>query len=407
MKLRNNAIVRITSKLIHRLIMGGASLSFILLFSYLLSATAGNANADEIAIGVAGPMTGELEQFGKQLRLGAELAVKDINDAGGILGRKLKLEVADDRCEPKGAVSAANELISKEVVFVVGHFCSIASIPASEVYAEKEVLQITPASTRPALTEEAAAKGITTLLRTVGRDDNIADFAGMWIADAYRGKNIAVIGDKTSYEMGIASQAKVAIEATGSKVSAVDSYASDADLSDLALKLKDAKTDVVFISGSASDVAKFARDAKEIQWDTVLVSGDDLLSYEFLKEAGISGEGAKFVVERPLLDLDSTKSVIARLRSESFEPDDYALRTYAAVQAFAAAATETGGLNGKKMAEWLKENTVSTVIGDLRWDVKGDIVQPDYSVYEWRDGKVVPAAVLSCPPYCRKKKKQP
>src|SRR3990172_8301588 len=119
----------------------------------------------DIIIGSAGPMTGQYASFGEQMKRGAEMAVADINAKGGVLGRKLKLEIGDDACDPKQAVAVANQLAGKKVVFVAGHFCSSSSIPASAVYAEAGILQIAPASTNPVLTDDAAKKGWTHVLR--------------------------------------------------------------------------------------------------------------------------------------------------------------------------------------------------------------------------------------------------
>ena len=110
---------------------------------------AGTAAAQDIAVGIAGPMTGQYAAFGTQFKNGAELAVADINAAGGVLGKKLKLEVGDDACDPKQARAVAEKLASMKLPVVIGHFCSSSSIPASEPYAESNVLQISPASTNP------------------------------------------------------------------------------------------------------------------------------------------------------------------------------------------------------------------------------------------------------------------
>src|SRR6476659_9733067 len=107
----------------------------------------GTASAQDISSGVAGPMTGQYASFGTQLRSGAEAAVADINAAGGVLGKKLKLEVGDDACDPKQARAVAEKMAGMKVPFVAGHYCSSSSIPASEASAEGGVLQITPAST--------------------------------------------------------------------------------------------------------------------------------------------------------------------------------------------------------------------------------------------------------------------
>jgi branched-chain amino acid transport system substrate-binding protein len=132
--------------------------------AFAFGATAAQA---DMVIATAGPMTGPYASFGEQMRRGAEQAVADINAAGGVLGQKLVLEVGDDACDPKQAVAVANQMINKGVVLMAGHFCSGSSIPASNVYAEENVLQISPASTNPQLTE----RGLDNVFRTCGRDD--------------------------------------------------------------------------------------------------------------------------------------------------------------------------------------------------------------------------------------------
>src|SRR5580692_8767839 len=137
-------------------------------------ALGGAAAAQEIAIGVAGPMTGGQATFGRQFRDGAELAAADINAAGGVLGKKLRLEFGDDACDPKQARSIAEKFASLGLPFVAGHYCSSSSIPASEAYAEGNVLQITPASTNPQFTE----RGLWNTFRVCGRDDQQGKVAG-------------------------------------------------------------------------------------------------------------------------------------------------------------------------------------------------------------------------------------
>ena len=102
-----------------------------------------NAYAQDITVAVAGPLTGSEAVFGKQLKDGAELAVSDINASGGVLGKKLKLEVGDDQCDPKQARSVAEKIAAAKTPFVAGHYCSSSSIPASDAYLEGNVLQRT------------------------------------------------------------------------------------------------------------------------------------------------------------------------------------------------------------------------------------------------------------------------
>src|SRR6476660_8108172 len=167
--------------------LAGAALGASLTASLALG---GTAFAQDITVGVAGPMTGQYASFGTQLKNGAEAAVADINAAGGVMGKKLKLEVGDDACDPKQAVAVANDMVKKKIVFMAGHFCSGSSIPASAVYAEEGILQITPASTNISFTDDPAAKGVKTIMRTCGRDDRQGIFAGSWLAKNYAGKKV-------------------------------------------------------------------------------------------------------------------------------------------------------------------------------------------------------------------------
>src|SRR5215472_15148530 len=125
------------------------------------------AFADDLTIAVAGPMTGGESAFGRQMKNGADLAVADINAAGGVNGKKLALDAEDDACDPKQARSVAEKIAGAKIPFVAGHFCSSSSIPASEAYADSSVLQITPASTNPLFTE----RKLWNVARVCGRDD--------------------------------------------------------------------------------------------------------------------------------------------------------------------------------------------------------------------------------------------
>ena len=191
------------------LLKAGVALSFGL-------AMAGMAKAD-ITIATVGPITGQYASFGAQMKAGAQQAVDDINAAGGVLGQKLVLEVGDDACDPKQAVAVANQLAAKGVAFVAGHFCSGSSIPASSVYADAGIIQISPASTNPKFTDERPGPGT---FRVCGRDDQQGAVAGKFLADHFKGKNIAIIDDKSTYGKGLADQTRMALNARGREGSA-------------------------------------------------------------------------------------------------------------------------------------------------------------------------------------------
>ena len=173
-------------------------------------AFSGSAWAD-ILVGVAGPITGPNAAFGAQLQKGAEQAAADINAAGGMNGEMIKVVVGDDVSDPKQGISVANKFVADGVKFVVGHFNSGVSIPASEVYAENGVLQITPASTNPTFTE----RGLWNTFRTCGRDDQQGKVAGDYLAANFKDGKVAILHDKTPYGQGLADETKKAANANG------------------------------------------------------------------------------------------------------------------------------------------------------------------------------------------------
>ena len=156
-----------------------AGLIAALVFAVLAAGCGESGESTTTPIAMVGPVTGQYASFGAQMQNGAELAVEDINAAGGVLGKKLDLQIGDDACDPKQAVAVANQMSSKGVALIAGHYCSGSSIPASQVYAEADLVQISPASTNPAFTDNRAGPNI---YRVCGRDDQQGGVAGKLIS---------------------------------------------------------------------------------------------------------------------------------------------------------------------------------------------------------------------------------
>ena len=264
---------------------------------HLLLATAAtvamgvSAAQAEIVIATAGPMTGQYASFGEQMQRGAEMAVKDINAAGGVLGQQLVLEIGDDACDPKQAVAVANQLVNRGAVFVAGHFCSGSSIPASQVYDEEGIIQISPASTNPALTDE----GGPGVFRTCGRDDQQGEVAGDFLMTHFPDATVAFVHDKTAYGKGLADQTMANFERLGGTPAMYEAYtAGERDYSALVSKLKEAGVDVLYVGGYHTEAGLMARQMREQGMDTVLVSGDALVSQEYWAITGEAGAGTLF-----------------------------------------------------------------------------------------------------------------
>src|SRR5438477_5789494 len=209
-------------------------------------AFSGATSAQNITIGVAGPMTGQYDSFGTQLKNGADAAVADINAAGGVMGKKLKLEIGDDACDPKQARAVGEKFASMKVPFVAGHYCSSSSIPASEAYQDGNVLQITPASTNPTFTD----RNMWNTFRVCGRDDQQGSIAGEYVAKTYKGKNIAILQDKSTYGKGLADEMKKALNAAGVKEKMYEAYTQgDKDFNALVSKMKANNIDLIYVGG--------------------------------------------------------------------------------------------------------------------------------------------------------------
>jgi branched-chain amino acid transport system substrate-binding protein len=348
------------------------------------------ALADEIAIAVVGPMTGQLAAIGDQFRNGAQAAVDAINAAGGVNGNTLKLVVEDDQCDPKQAVSVANRLVGQGVMFVDGHACSGASIPASQVYAENNMLMMSPASSNPALTDEAAAKGWSTIMRLYTRDDAQGEFLGPWLAEQYKDKKVAVLHDKTPYGQGLATAVKDSFEAAGGKAVLFEGInPGEKDYNSILIKLKDLGADLVYFGGYHPEAGLMLRQSADLGFKLNLMMGDSIASPEFWAVSGPAGEGTMFTFPADPQARPEAKEAVEKFKAAGFVPEGFTLFSYATVQAIAEGIKRSGSTNdGAAVAAALKNGEpVQTIIGPVTFDEKGDIVGAEYDINVWSDGK--------------------
>ncbi|MFQ5773911.1 MAG: branched-chain amino acid ABC transporter substrate-binding protein [Kiloniellaceae bacterium] len=362
--------------------MGKTTLAFVSAAAVAV-ALAGAAHAD-IKIATVGPMTGPYASFGDQMKRGAEMAVKDLNAAGGVLGQKVVLSVEDDACDPKQAVAVANKLVSGGTVFVAGHFCSGSSIPASKVYEEEGVLQISPASTNPKLTEE----GGDNVFRVCGRDDQQGIVAGNLLADEFGDKKIAILHDKTAYGKGLADETRKQLHKRGIKEAMYEAYtAQEKDYTAVVSKMKAAGIDVFYVGGYHTEAGLMIRQAREQGYNVQLVSGDALVTDEFWKITGDAGEGTLMTFSPDPRKNPEAAPVVEKFRAQNYEPEGYTLYTYGAIQAWAQAVEKAGGTDLDNVIAALRSNQFGTVLGKIGFDPKGDVTAPGYVWYVWKDGK--------------------
>ena len=346
-------------------------------------ALAGSASA-QIKIGVAGPITGPNAAFGAQLKNGAEQAAADINAKGGINGQKIELVFGDDVSDPKQGVSVANKMVGDGVKFIMGHFNSGVTIPASEVYAENGVLMITPSATNPKITE----RGLWNAFRTCGRDDQQGEVAGKYIASALKGKKLAIVHDKTTYGKGLADETQKAANKEGVKEVLYEGVnTGEKDFSALVSKIKAAGAEIVYWGGLHTEGGLIVRQMRDQGVTATMMSGDGITSDEFASIGGPAVEGTLMTFPPDPRKRPEAAAVVKAFEAKKFNPEAYTLYSYAALEVIAGAAAEAKSLDPKKIAETIKNGKAwPTVIGGLAYDKKGDITRPDYVMYTWKKG---------------------
>jgi len=346
------------------------------------------ARADDIKIAVAGPVTGSNAANGEQMRRGGEQAVKDLNAKGGILGKKFALTIGDDACDPKQAVAVANKFAVTGISFVAGHFCSSTSIPASAVYADAGIIEISPASTNPAYTEDPAKKGWNNIFRVCGRDDMQGKAAGDYIAAHFKDKPVAIIDDKSTYGKGLADETRKALRAHGVTAAIYDEInAGDKDFSALVSKMKQANIAVIYFGGYYTEAGLIVRQSRDQGLKAPLVGGDALVTTEFWTITGKAGEGTLMTFSPDPRKIAAAAPIVAEFKKQNYDPEGYTLYTYAAVQAYAQAVTQAKSTNIDAVAKAMHSAKFDTVLGQISFDSKGDIVGLGYVMFEWHDGK--------------------
>ncbi|HXE24508.1 MAG TPA: branched-chain amino acid ABC transporter substrate-binding protein [Roseiarcus sp.] len=353
-----------------------------------LAALAAPAQAQDITIALAGPMTGPVASIGEQMKRGAEAAAAAINEAGGVNGRKIKIVVEDDACDPKQAVAVANLIVGQQIKYVDGHACSGSSIPASDVYADNNILMMSPASSNPVLTE----KGRPTIMRIYPRDDEQAAFIGPWIAQHYKGKKIAILHDKSAYGKGLADVVKEKLNAAGVKEILFEGInPGEKDYTAIVTKLKNAGADLVYFGGYHPEGGLMVRQAADQGYKLNLMMGDSIATSEFWQISGPAGEGTLFTFPSDPRRSPNAAKALEQFKAQGFNPEGFTLFSYGVVQAIAEGIKRAGSDDPKAVAKALENGQpVETVLGSVRFDSKGDVLDPRYDINKWSAGKYAP-----------------
>lgn len=336
--------------------------------------------ADSLKIAIAGPETGPVAQYGDMEFNGAHVAVELINKAGGIDGRKLEAIDYDDACEPKQAVAVANRIVNDEVPFVIGHLCSGATQPASDVYEDEGVLMVTPAATSPGIT----TRGYHFIYRTIGLDSDQGPTAAKYIIEHVKPKRVAIVHDKQQYGEGIATAVRDNLEKAGIKVVSFDGITSGTkDFSALIAKLKQENADFVYYGGYHPELGLILRQSSEKGFKAQFMGPEGVGNKDLSAIAGKASEGLLVTLPKRYDQDPANADIVKTMEAEDKDPSGpFVWTSYAAVQTIVAGVKAVGD-DPEAVADYLQKNTVNTVMGPLKWDSKGDLKGFEFGIFKW------------------------
>lgn len=349
-------------------------------------ALAGAASAQTIKIGVAGPTTGPVTQYGQMVREGVDTAIERINAAGGVDGKQLEAVTYDDGCEPKQGPVVARRVVNDKVGFVVGHVCSGATIAAASIYDEEGVIMVTPSATSPALTD---GKNYEFILRTIGRDDQQGPAAAKHIIEHVKPKKVAVLHDKQSYGQGIASSVRDALNKANIEVSMFEGInAGDNDYSAVITKIRASGSDFVYFGGYHPEMGLLLRQAAEQGLKVGFMGPEGVGNPDINAIAGPSVQGMLLTLPADFSQNPENKEIVKAFTDKKRNAAGaFQLTAYAATQVIADGIKGAKSTDPAKVIKYLHANTFDTPIGKVSWNKQGDLNSFEFQVFTWnQDG---------------------
>lgn len=343
---------------------------------------------DTLKIAIAGPFSGPVAQYGEMQRQGAYAAIEMINQSGGVNGQLIEAVEYDDACEPKQAVTVANNIVKDNIKFVVGHLCSSSTQPATDIYQDEDIVVIT-GSTNPGIT----SRGYQNIFRTIGLDSGQGMTAARYIADVIKPQRVAVIHDKQQYGKGVALIVKDLLASSGVNVISTDGINhGDKDFSALISKLRRENIDFIYYGGYHPELALIMRQANAVGFKPTYMGPEGLGNKDTAYLAGDAVEGLLVTSPSRYDLLENNQPVTDFLKAKDVDPSGpFIWTSYAAVQALIDAISRAGVNDPEQVAIALHRQVVDTVIGPISWNEKGDLKGFEFGIYHWHaDGTGTP-----------------
>ncbi|MET3999879.1 high-affinity branched-chain amino acid ABC transporter substrate-binding protein [Marinobacterium sp. MBR-109] len=344
-----------------------------------LLAAVSSVQAESLKIGIAGPVTGPVAQYGDMQKIGAMMAIRQINEAGGVNGQQLEGILYDDACDPKQAVAVANRIVNDDIRHVIGHLCSSSTEPASDIYEEEGVLMITAASTSPSITE----KGYELIFRTIGLDSLQGSLAAAHIREHVKPERLAVIHDKQQYGEGLATTVKDLLAADGIETEMFEGVTpGDKDFSALIAKLKRNNIDFVYYGGYHPELGLILRQSREKGFDVPFMGPEGVVNSDLAAIAGEAMEGVLATAPKSFDQNPENAALTDAFKARNEDPSGpFVFPAYAAIQVMTDAIRATGETDPYALAKHLRANRFDTTIGEIGFDAKGDLTESTFMVY--------------------------
>jgi branched-chain amino acid transport system substrate-binding protein len=357
-------------------------------------------DANVVKIGHVGPVSGPIAHLGKDNENGARMAIDELNAAGVTIGDKkvtLELLAEDDGADPKQGTAVAQKLVDAKVVGVIGHLNSGTTIPASKIYADAGIPQISPSATNPKYTQQ----GFKTAFRVVANDGQLGGTLGKYAVNTLKAKTVAVVDDRTAYGQGVAEEFSKSAEAAGAKIVAKEFTTDKAtDFNAILTSIKGKKPDVIFFGGMDAVAGPMLKQAKSLGINAYFMGGDGICTSELPKLAadGI-GESKVFCAEAGGVD-EAGKPALDKFKADykaKFGTDVqiYAPYVYDALKVMVAAMVKAGSSDPAKYLPVLAATDgYQGVTGVIGFDDKGDIKNGALTLYTYKAGAREQIAVV-------------
>ena len=348
-----------------------------------------------VRIGIAAPLTGTQSHFGKGIENAVRLATDEAMAAGlAIDGQKVKFEVIaeDDQADPKTATTVAQKFVDQKVNGVVGHMNSGAGIPASKIYSEAGIPQISASMTAVTYTEQ----GYKTTFRVMANDAQQGKVLGEYATQKWGAKKVVLIDDRTAYGQGLADEVEKAVKAGGGEITAREFTNDKAqDFNAILTSAKGKAPDLIFFGGMDPQGGPMVRQLKDLGMATKYLGGDGIYSPKFIELAGKSAEGAK--CSSPGLPLEKMPGGTAfktKYEAKYGQIQLYEPFAFDATNILIEAMKRANSSDPAKYLGEVAKTNYTGVIGTVTFDEKGDIKNGPVSVYEVKDGKWVAVEII-------------